>query len=64
MKQYLIFDVNSPLMQEHKIVNGKSNADVIKTYCKTAYPTKKPKASGSNYVQLSAQECRIEMVSL
>jgi hypothetical protein len=60
MATYLIFDVNQPLMSDYPIIEGKSNSDAIKKYCAKEYPNRKPKASGSNFVQLSAQECIIE----
>lgn len=60
MPTYLIFDVNQPIMSDYPIIEGKSNSDAIKKYCKEKYPNKSPKASGSNFVQLSAQECRVE----
>ena len=60
MKTFLIFDVNKPLMSDYPIVNGGTGAEAIKKYCKEHYPNSKPKCSGSNFVQLSIQECVIE----
>jgi hypothetical protein len=41
-------------------MNGKSNADAAKRYAKNQYPDRKLKSSGSNFVQISAQECVLE----
>ncbi len=60
MKNYLIFDVNKPIMSDNITQQGNSNADAVRKYAKTAYPNKKIKCSACNFVQLSAQECRIE----
>lgn len=60
MSTYAIFDVNKPIMSDYPVIEGKTNSDAVKKYCKEHYPNKKPKYSGSNFVQLSAQECVIE----
>lgn len=60
MKQFMIFDVNNPLMSDYPVITGKSNSDAVRKYCSNIYPNKKPKCSGSNDVQISAQECKIE----
>lgn len=60
MKQFMIFDINAPLMSDYPVIYGKSNSDAVKKYCAEHYPDKKPKCSGSNNVQISAQECRTE----
>lgn len=60
MNNYLIFDVNEPIMNEPIVEIGKSNADAARRYAAKKYPNKKIKASGCNFVQISAQECKIE----
>jgi len=57
MKTFAIFDINKPLMSDYPVINAKTGSEAIKQYCKQNYPDKKPKCSGSNYVQLSTQEC-------
>ena len=56
MKKFLIFDVNAGLLSGYPEVLAKSGSDAVKKYCKENYPNKKPKVSGSNFVQLSVQE--------
>ena len=56
MKKFLITDVNKPLMSGYPEFVAKSGADAIRQYCKANYPNNKPKASGSNYVQLAVRE--------
>ncbi len=60
MKTYLIFDVNKPIMSDNITIQGSSNADAARRYVKEQYPDKQIKCSACNFVQLSAQECRIE----
>ena len=60
MNTYLIFDVNKPLMSSREIQEGKSNADAARKYAKKHYPNAKLRASGSNFVEIAAQECVIE----
>ncbi len=60
MNTYLIFDVNKPIMSEHIIEAGKSNADAARRYAAKQYPQRKLIASGCNFVQISAQECKVE----
>lgn len=60
MKTFVIFDVNRPLMEDHAIIEAKSGALAIKQYCKSRYPNRIAKCSGSNYVQLSVREGRMD----
>lgn len=60
METFLIFDVNKPIMSDHIIEVGKSNADAARKYAAKQYPNAKLKASGSNYVQISAQQYKVE----
>jgi len=56
MKQFVIFDVNKPLMDMNKIVSAISPINAVKSYLKDEGINKIPKRSGSNYVQISAKE--------
>lgn len=56
MKSFLITDVNRPLLSGYPQVQAKTGADAVIQYCKEHYPNSKPKASGSNYVQIAVQE--------
>ena len=59
MDKYLIFDVNCSLCSPHVTVEAKSNSDAAKRYCLFKYPLKEPKRSGSKFVEISAQLCKI-----
>lgn len=56
MKQYVIFNSNSPLMDANKIVVSSSPINAVKKYLTEEGINKTPKRSGSNYVTISAKE--------
>ena len=60
MNTYLIFDVNRPIMEEMPVILAKSNADAARKYVADRYPNKRAVSSGCNFVQISAQECKVE----
>ena len=47
-------------MEEMPVILAKSNADAARKYISEKYPNKKAVASGCNFVQISAQECKVE----
>ena len=56
MKTYNIFNVNAPLLAANEKVQGSSPINAVKSYLKEKGIKATPKRSGSNYVQISAQE--------
>lgn len=60
MKHFVIFDVSRPILEENQILTAKTPIDAVKNYLKAAGIAKKPKRSGSNYVQISAKEIVIK----
>lgn len=56
MKEFEIFNVNSPLLEKNPLIFGKTPIDAVKNYLLENKIKGTPKKSGSNYVSISARE--------
>lgn len=56
MKNFVIFDVNRPIMADNVLTVAKTPIEAVKKYMKENQIEGTPKRSGSNHVRLSCKE--------